>query len=389
MKRLLVISNGIGEDSVGAELVRRLPPDIAAEAYPTVGDGRHYEGVCAIVGPRASLPSQGSRVNEGSILRDVAGGLLGTIGPGLKFLRTAKGKYDEVLVIGDFVGVGACWLAGLRNIVWVDVYHSGYGRAYHWAEKAIARRTCRAVFCRHSNLAESLKRPGLDARAAGNVMMDTIPSDVYPADQRRLRLQAVTLLPGSREQTAANFALQVDAITQLPTDLRPDVFVAVAEGITPEQLGEAAGMFVHPPTRSGGADLGRLSGRGLHINLARGALGDLVEASDVVLSQAGTATIQAIGLGKPVLTFVRDTERRKRLEEENRLFGEARETVPAEAPAMAAALQRLLLAKDERERRSEIGKARIGGAGVIEEIIGCLRGQPAAAEARPAEQPQP
>ena len=384
MKRLLVISNGIGEDSVGAELVRRLPADITAEAYPTLGDGRLYEGVCPIVGPRAELPSQGSRVSRGSIVRDVAGGLIGTIGPGLTFLRSARGKYDDVLVIGDFVGVGACWLAGIRNIVWVAVYNSGHARGYHWIEKAIAGRTCRAAFCRHPRLADGLRRPGLNAYAAGNVMMDTIPVDVYPADQRRLRLQAVTLLPGSREATADNFALQVEAITKLPTDLRPDVFVAVAEGITPEDLGAAADMFVHPPTRPGGPDLGRLSGRGLHLNLARGALGDLVDASDVVLSQAGTATIQAIGLGKPVITFVREAERRKRLEEENRLFGEARETVPAEAPAVAKALERLLLDKDERARRSEIGKQRIGGPGALDRIIECLRGQPVAAVSEPA-----
>jgi uncharacterized protein (TIGR03492 family) len=381
VKRLLVISNGIGEDSVGAELVRRLPKDVIAEAYPTLGEGRHYSGVCPIVGPRAKLPSEGSRVDRGTILRDIAGGLLRTIGPGLKFLRSVKATYDEVLVIGDFVGVGACWLAGIRRIVWVDVYNSGYARGYHPIEKAIVRRTCRAVFCRHPSLADSLRRPGLDARASGNVMMDTIASGQYPADQRRLRLQAVTLLPGSRETTAANFALQVDAITQLPAELRPDVFVAVAEGITPEQLGEAANMFVHPPPRPGSADLGRLSGRGLHINLARGALGDLIEVSDVVLSQAGTGTVQAVGLGRPVLTFVRDTDRHKRVEEENRLFGQARETVPADATSLSTALRRLLLDKNERQRRSEIGKQRIGGPGVIDEIIGCLRGQPAEATA--------
>jgi len=384
VKRLLVISNGIGEDSVGAELVRRLPKDVTVEAYPTLGDGQHYEGVCPIVGPRAKLPSEGSRVNRGTIVKDLAGGLLGTIWPGLKFLRTARNNYDEVLVIGDFVGVGACWLAGIRRIVWVDVYHSGFGRGYHALEKAIIRRTCRAVFCRHQKLAEGLAGPDLDVRAAGNVMMDTIPSGEYPADQRRLRLQAVTLLPGSREATATNFALQVEAITQLPADLRPDVFVAVAEGVTPEALGEAANMFVHPPTRASGSDLGRLSGRGLHINLARGALGDLVDASDIVLSQAGTATIQAVGLGKPVITFIRESERHKRIEEENRLFGIARETVPAEAPALAAALQKLLLDKEECARRSEFGKERIGGPGVIDEIIACLQRQPVRPVSEPA-----
>jgi uncharacterized protein (TIGR03492 family) len=384
--RLLVISNGIGEDSVGAEIVRRLPPGFSVEAYPTLGDGRFYNGVCPIVGPRAHLPSQGSRVDRGTLMRDVGGGLLSTIGPGLAFLRRARNEYDRVLVIGDFIGVGACWLAGVRDVVYVDVYKTGYGRRYSFAEKQIIRRTCRTAFCRSAKLADSLTAMGVDARAAGNVMMDTIPYGDYNASQRRLRLKAVTLLPGSREATADNFALQVEAISLLPEELRPDVFVAVADGIVPEHLGKAAGMFFHPPAGRESSDVGRLSGRGLHINLARSALGALVEASDLVLSQAGTATIQSLGLGKPVITFVRNTDRAKRFVEENRLFGEARLTVPAEVPALVDAMSRLLGDKAELARLGAIGKERIGGPGAIREIVAALGGSPApASEALAAE----
>ena len=101
---LLIISNGIGEDSVGAELARRLPSSIKASAYPTLGSGAHYDGVCEIVGPRATLASAGSRVAQGTIARDVRGGLLGTVPPGLAFMHRARRAYDRVLVIGDFIG---------------------------------------------------------------------------------------------------------------------------------------------------------------------------------------------------------------------------------------------------------------------------------------------
>lgn len=379
MKRLLVISNGIGEDSIGAEIIRRLPKDIIADAYPTLGDGRHYRGLCPVVGPRAKLASEGSRIDSGSLGKDVRGGLVFTILPALNFLRRTRGTYDEVLVVGDFIGVGACWLSGIRGIVWLDVYNTGYNRSYLALERFIIKRTCRVVFCRHQLLADNLKGLGVDARAAGNIMMDTIPAgDDYNAQYRRLRLKAITLLPGSRETTAANFALQVDAVARLPDDLRPDIFVAVADGVSAEELGKAAGMFVHPPNRSSDSDLGRLSGRGMHINMARGALGSLVDTSDVVLSQAGTATIQALGMGKPVITFVRDTDRIKRFADENKLFGQSRETVPADAAAISSALQRLLEDTKERERRGAIGEQRIGGPGVIDEIIRTLVEGPAA-----------
>lgn len=372
MPRLLVISNGIGEDSVGAEIVRRLPRELSADAYPTLGDGSSYKGVCPIVGPRARLASEGSRVDRGTLAKDIASGGLATIPPALSFLRRTRGTYDRVLVVGDFIGVGACWLAGLRSIVYLDVYRTGHGRLYSLVERLVIARTCSTVFCRHPRLAGQLRPLGVDARAAGNVMMDTIPRGDYDAGRRRLRLQAVTLLPGSREATAANFALQIDALTRLREDLRPDVFVAVADGIDPRALAVAAGLFFHPPAVDDGHDLGRLSGRGLHVHLSRGALQPLVKASDLVLSQAGTATIQTLGLGCPVITVVRTTDRQKRFLEENRLFGEARQTVEADPEAIAEAAARLLSDAAERKRRGDIGAARIGGPGVIDEIIATL-----------------
>src|SRR5690606_16812657 len=135
---------------------------------------------------------------------------------GLSFLRHARRDYDCVLVIGDFIGVGACWLAGIRDVVYLDVYKTGYGRLYSLLERQIIKRTCRTVFCRSPRLADMLKAAGIDARAVGNVMMDAIPYGDYSAAQRRLRLKAVTLLPGSREATAKNFALQVEALARLP-----------------------------------------------------------------------------------------------------------------------------------------------------------------------------
>lgn len=359
LRKLLVITNGIGEDSVGAELVRRLPPSITAHAYPTVGPGKYYDGVCEIVGPRASLASAGSRVAKGTIAKDVRGGLLGTVPPGLAFMRSARNAYDRVLVIGDFIGIGGCFLTGIRGVTYVDVYKTGYGRPYLAAERWIIKRTCRTVFSRHPALANSLRADGVDARAVGNVMMDTIPRSGFDAKALRTRPLAVTLLPGSRDQTTLNFALQVEALVRLPAELRPDVFLGLAAGIDPGALAHAAGL-----TWDGAKFTGDLT-----IHVASNALGDLVDNSDVVLSQAGTATIQSLGLGRPVITFVRDADRMKRFTDENRLFGDSRPLVRADAGELSAALAALLRDDADRARRGTLGRARIGGPGAIDAII--------------------
>jgi uncharacterized protein (TIGR03492 family) len=372
LRRLLVISNGVGEDSIGAEIVRRMPRNLVAEAYPTLGDGKAYRGVCPIVGPRARLASEGSRVAKGTLAKDLKTGGLGTIPPALKFLRGVRETYDGFLVVGDSVGVIACWLAGIRHVVFLDVYHTGYGRPYHFTEVMMIKAVCDTVFCRSASLAEQLKAAGIDGRADGNIMMDTIPTGDYDAARRRLRLKAVALLPGSRDATLENFQLQIAALTELPEDMRPDIFVAVAEGIEPEQLAQAVKLFYHAPQGREKSDLGRLSGKGLHVHLARGALKPVVEAADVVLSQAGTATIQALGLGRPVITFVRETDRMKRFTDENMLFGDARIIVSPEPASIGEILKRLLADTPERERLSAIGKAAIGGPGVISQVIETL-----------------
>lgn len=346
--RLLIISNGHGEDSIAAEIVRRLPGTIEVEAYPTLGDGKAYEGVCPIVGPRAHLPSEGWRNTKNSVARDVAGGGIATIWPGLRFLREIRGKYDRVAVVGDMIGAYGAWVTGHTGIVYVDVYKTGFGSDYLGFDKWVLKRTARTVFSRSARLAQTLVAAGIDARAAGNVMMDTIPrAGIIVPRQRGL---ALTILPGSRAHALDNFALQAQALKLIPADQRPDLLVAVAASIGEAALRE----------RADGLDAVYLPGR---------ALGDILDHSDFVLSQAGTATIQAIGLGRPAITFRSDTDRASRFRQESRLFGDARLAVEPNPEAIAAAITALATNPADRLRRSALGRDRIGPPGAINAII--------------------
>ncbi len=368
-RRLLFISNGYGEDSIAAAVIRRLPPGVSAEAYPTLGDGHAFADVCPVVGPRAQLASEGWRNVKGSLARDVASGGLATIWPGLKFVRRVRRHYDHVVVVGDLVGVAGCFASGLRGVTYLDVYKTGYGRGYAAAERWLIGHTARTVFCRSETLAASLRETGIDARFAGNVMMDTIPHGTYDVAARRRRPQMATLLPGSRQLTAESFALQAAALRQLPEKHRPDVFLAVAGSVSVNLLASAAGLKLSGPMTGEAGDLGSLSEGEFLVHLAGGAAGNLIEASDVVLSQAGTATIQALGSGKPVITFVNRRDRSSRFRDESALFDAARIVTAPNPAAIAAVLQRLLADADERLRLGAIGRERIGGTGAIDAIV--------------------
>nr|WP_295883340.1 hypothetical protein [uncultured Devosia sp.] len=371
--RFLFISNGHGEDAIAAAIVARLPNTVSVEAYPMIGSGNAYAGVCPIVGPRATLASEGWRNVKGSLRRDIATGGLGTVPPALNFLRKVNGKYDRVVVVGDMVGVLASYVSGHRGLTYLDVYKTGAARLYSAPERWTIKQACKTVFCRADNLAQSLERIGVDARSAGNVMMDAIPYGDYDARARRNRPLAVTLLPGSRALTSESFALQVDALRSLPAELRPDIFLAVAGSVSVDELARQTGLKRTPMLSVEPSDLGELSDGELTIHMARGgAMGNLLAASDLVLSQAGTATVQALGLGKPAITFVNPRDRRSRFADEQMLFGEARTVVTADAPAIGAALRQLLTNDDERRRLANIGRQRIGGPGAMHAIIDAL-----------------
>jgi uncharacterized protein (TIGR03492 family) len=338
-----------------------------------IGAGNAYAGICPIVGPRATLASEGWRNVKGSLSRDVATGGLGTIPPALRFLKSIRGTYDRIAVVGDMTGVIALGLTGHRAITYLDVYKTGAARLYSGLERWVIRQTCDRVFCRAENLARMLADFGVSAEAPGNVMMDTIPYGEYDARARRKRPLAVTLLPGSRALTAESFALQVEALRTLPDDALPDIFLAVAGSVDVGELARAARLRRTSLLSHESADLGQLADDRLTIHMARGtALGNLIDASDLVLSQAGTATVQALGRGRPAITFVNDRDRRSRFNDEQMLFGDARVVVPSDLAALGDALRRLLTDSGERSRLAAVGQNRIGPPGAIDRILPAL-----------------
>ena len=372
-RRFLFISNGHGEDWIAAAIVARLSRSIEVEAYPMIGAGNAYTGACPIVGPRATLASEGWRNVKGSLQRDLANGGLKTIPPALRFLRGIRGKYERIVVVGDVTGVLAAYATGHRDLIYLDVYKTGAARLYSAAERFVIKRACKTVFSRADSLARGLHDMGVDARSAGNVMMDAIPRGAYDAATRRSRPLAVTLLPGSRALTAESFELQIDALRTLPVDERPDIFLAVAGGINIDDLAKKTGLRRTHMLSVESDDLGELSDGTLTVHMARGkAMGNLLDTSDLVMSQAGTATVQALGLGKPAITFVNPRDRRSRFTDEQKLFGDARTVVPAEASAIGAALRHLLGNDEERRRLGALGRQRIGGPGAMQAIVEAL-----------------
>jgi uncharacterized protein (TIGR03492 family) len=369
-QRFLIISNGHGEDWIASAIATRLVGEHYVDAYPVVGSGGAYMGICPIVGPRGRLESGGARTAKGSLRRDLAKGGLAMVPPALRFLHSVRNCYDRIVVVGDVMVPFVALVTGLRDLYYIDCYKTGAARLYSAAERFVLSRTCAKVFCRADNLAEMLRQAGMDASAPGNLMMDTIPSGDYDVQSRRTAPLAVTLLPGSRAETVENFSRQIAALRQMPEASRPDVFVAVAGDVSVEDMADAAGLKRGNVLSTESDDLGSLSDGRLNVHLLRGrAMGNALYASDIVLSQAGTATVQALGLGKPVIHMTSPKDRQSRFLDEQKLFGDARIAVPGQPDLVAQALLTLMGSADERARLGAIGRQRIGGPGALDRVL--------------------
>ena len=295
------------------------------------------------------------------------------IPPILKFLRSVRNKYDRIIVVGDAVVPTLAWVTGLKDLYYIDCYKTGAARLYSPAERFVISRTCKKVFCRADNLAALLRGAGIDATAPGNLMMDTIPTGDFDAASRRTKPVAVTLLPGSRGETSANFARQIAALRLLPQNAVPDIFLAVAGDLSVDDLSSAAGLRRTHLLSSESDDLGTLTDGKLTIHMLRGsAMGNALMASDIVLSQAGTATTQSLGLGKPVIYMTSPKDRQSRFLDEQVFFGEARIAVPGEPEEIAAVLSELISSREKREQLAAKGRERIGPPGAIGAVLDAL-----------------
>jgi uncharacterized protein (TIGR03492 family) len=395
--RLLVLSNGHGEDLIALrvlEALRQRQPQLQVAVLPLVGEGHSFErsrseGWLQLVGPRRSLPSGGfSNQSAAALLADLLAGLPLLSWQQWRLVRRWGRSGAPILAVGDLLPLLLAWGAGgpfgfigtpKSDFTWASPGPAGWGRSrladgYHrckgsewdpWEWGLMGSRRCRLVALRDRLSARGLRRHGVAALAPGNPMMDGLeaaPLPAWLADRRR-----VLLLPGSRlPESLTNLKRLLAALPS--AEVVPSLSVLLATGARPgaaeiAPLLERAGWRPVPPAAGAGGDStwGRHSQRLL---LGAGCFAAWASWAEVGIATAGTATEQLVGLGVPALSlpgpgpqFIRGFARRQ-----SRLLGGA--VLPCTSPAdLNERLQRLLADGQERQRLGAIGRRRMGAAG--------------------------
>lgn len=370
--KLLVLSNGAGEDAIAASILAhllRLRPELEIEVFPLLGAGAAYPVDLPRWGDGSAPPSLGLSNQSWRLWwHDLRHGLLGRVLSQWRLLRQHRGQVGACLAVGDLVPCLLAGLAGMAPVYFVGTAKSVYHHAYSWPERWLLRRLVSHSLVRDQATAEDMRSHRLPADWLGNAMMDdTVPAGL----ELGLAGDVLAIFPGSRAQAPSEMPRLLRIWQSLRQRHACGAAVAVAEGMPLEDLAPAGWQLES-----------RECGRGwvgtLHhseappVPLVRGALGDLLAHSQVALGQAGTAHEQAAGAGLPVVSLHENPQGRLGWYRgrQKGLLGEALLVVREEEAVTT--LLGLFQDRAERERRAAIGRQRMGPPGGAARIAGWL-----------------
>ena len=299
-KPVLLLSNGHGEDLSGAKIAEALMArGIAVEALPLVGHGRPYRQVGVPVLGRTRECSTGGLgyTSLAGQLREIREGQWTYLLGRLLWLARHRKRFERVVGVGDLLAVLGAWLGGPGAAVYLVAYSSHYeGRLRLPWPCGVLLRSPRIVqiWSRDALTAHQLSAQlGKPVVFAGNPFLD----GVMEVSQATPQGQSLALLPGSRMPEALhNLALMLQVVSRLPSqNLR--IQGALVSSLTAEAIEAMAAPlgWQLDPSRS-------LLRRGpWQVELGWGQFAAILNRADLVLASAGTASEQAVGLGKPVL----------------------------------------------------------------------------------------
>jgi uncharacterized protein (TIGR03492 family) len=398
--RLLVLSNGHGEDLIALRLIEALrhrAPDLEVQVLPLVGMGQAYAGAEAAgelqrVGPRQPLPSGGfSNQSLRGLLNDLAAGLPLLSWRQWRIVRRWGRQGLPILAVGDLLPLLLAWVGGgpygflgtpKSDHTWASPVPAGWGRSpladgYHrakgsewdpWEWALMGHRRCRLVAVRDRLTARGLRRHGVKAVAPGNPMMDgfAAPGPLPAWLQGRRRL---LLLPGSRlPEALGNLRGLLAALPSASGTGTGPISVLLATGSRPSDAELAAPLAAAgftpaaAPPGSGASALWRRGG--LELLVGPGRFAAWAPLAELGLATAGTATEQLVGLGVPALSLPGPGPQFKAgfARRQSRLLGGAVQPCQ-DSGELRRRLIALLNDDGERARLGQIGRRRMGPAG--------------------------
>jgi uncharacterized protein (TIGR03492 family) len=399
--KLLVISNGHGEDLIAIKIInqlRQINPQISITCLPIVGEGFAYvkENV-TFISPVKKMPSGGFiYMDSQQLWQDVRHGLIGLTLTQFKAVKLWAKNGGYILAVGDILPLLFAWLSGakfafigtakseyylrnedgwLENISTIDRY---FGSIYYpWERWLMKNHRCFGVFPRDSITTETLQKDNISAYDLGNPMMDDLTISSLPSDNHSLL--KILLLPGSRLPEAINnWKLILDAVESIIDSQFSEVIFLAAiapslnlsnftEFLSLRQWQDKTLKSVNLPIND--SYLMVFTKKRVKLILSQNAYNQCLNYCDISVAMAGTATEQFVGLGKPVISFSGNGPQYnvRFAENQSRLLGISLQLVNNPSQ-VAEKIQELLSNPDLWQSIAINGKKRLGEIGAAKKI---------------------
>ena len=323
--KLLVISNGHGEDIIAVRIIEQLQiasKKLEISALPIVGEGYAYKKIdIPIIGKVQIMPSGGFvYMSKEQLFSDIKGGLLQLTIEQLKVVRQWGKLGYPIVAVGDIVPLLFARLSGSKY-AFVGTAKSDYylrdskGKwlpQTSWLEKQFGSvylpwerwlmQSAVGVYPRDTLTTNILQQQEIKALDLGNPMMDDLVVSYSPPPSNKTL--KILLLPGSRMPEALqNWEQILIAVARIVTHLqeyKTVFYAAIAPGlnITSFQKFLITGDWQEASTKKM-----LFQKRQATLWLAQDAYARYLEEAHIAIAMAGTATEQFVGLGKPAITM--------------------------------------------------------------------------------------
>ncbi len=327
--KLLVLSNGHGEDVIAISIIKQLQivtNNWEIWALPLVGKGYVYTKLqIPIIGRVAQMPSGGFvYMSKEHLWQDIQGGLVKLTLEQIKVVRQWSKEGGFILAVGDIVPLLFAWLSGshyafvgtakseyyLRDIEgnWLEQtswLEKKLGSVYHpWERWLMNRDRTLAVYPRDILTTAILQQHGIKAYNLGNPMMDDLGERIEATAIKQPNHLSILLLPGSRMPEALrNWHTILTAVSEVITvfsSYQLTFFAAIANSLETlpfqQELvnqGWNISLSQNQPNKI------LLEQGNATLYLTQNTYGECLQKSDVAIAMTGTATEQFVGLGKP------------------------------------------------------------------------------------------
>ncbi|WP_018466782.1 lipid-A-disaccharide synthase-related protein [Calidithermus timidus] len=387
MGRILLISNGHGEDIIAAVIGQKLQAlGYGLEALPLVGRGTAYERTGFVVhGPRRQMPSGGFVLDDPTaFLRDLRAGWLAMSLGHWQAARQVAARSEAIVAVGDLYALAVARIFGRKPTFLMQsrVSLRAWGgrdrrvdRAYTGLERLLMRSAVR-VYPREPEGARWLRAHGIaQAEYLGNPMLDAVSGEASLEPSPPYLL----LLPGSRPDAYYSLPRMLEACRLLrSTGLTPVVAWA---GLELSKL-QTPGWRKEATAKAEGVVLRLIHPDGTVAHLTTGAFRRALEGARLALSTSGTAAEQAAGFGVPLVGFPTAGPQYTLpfARAQQRMLGRALTLTEPNPEAIAQAARELLSNPTRYAAAQADGKAAMGEAGGAERIARdvdrCLRRLP-------------